>query len=86
MSAKKTPQNKGIDPLKTVRVNISMTHGTTEVLKKTADHRHVSVSALVTCLIRTEAERVGLLPSRVQNVVPPITVVEPPQKKKSGTK
>jgi hypothetical protein len=67
MNAKKTKQDKAKNPLQTVRVNISMTQGTSDVLKETADHRHVSVSALVTCLIRTEAERVGLLSPTVKD-------------------
>tara|TARA_B110000503_G_C7109554_1_gene397485 strand:- start:378 stop:650 length:273 start_codon:yes stop_codon:yes gene_type:complete len=67
MKAKKTQQYKAKNPLQTVRVNISMTQGTSDVLKETADHRHVSVSALVTCLIRTEAERVGLLSLTVKD-------------------
>ena len=61
MNTKKPKQNKEENPLENVKVNISMTRGTSEVLKKLADHLHISASAAVTGLIRTEAERVGIL-------------------------
>jgi hypothetical protein len=86
MSAKKPPENKAENPLENVKVNISMTRGTSDILKKLADHLHVSSSAAVTCLIRRKAEEVGLLSPIVSNVIPPITVVPPSPKKATGTK
>jgi hypothetical protein len=61
MSAKKTTKPKDKNPLEAVRVNISLTRGTHEVLKDLADHQHLSSSAVITCLIRRKAEEVGLL-------------------------
>lgn len=69
MSAKIPPKVKELDPMKTVRVNISMTRGTSEILKKIADHQHITVSAAVTCLIRKKAEEVGILQPTVQNSI-----------------
>lgn len=61
MSAKSPKKPKEESPLNTVRVNISLTRGTHEVLKDLADHQHLSSSAVITCLIRRKAEEVGLL-------------------------
>ena len=58
-----TPE--GQDPQETVRVNISITRGTQEILKDLAKHQHLNSSAVITCLIRRKAEEVGLLPHSV---------------------
>ena len=85
MSAKKPIKNKEEDALESIRVNISMTRGTSEILKKLADHLHVSSSAAVTCLIRRKAEEVGILSPLVSGASPSITAVPSSPKKKNGT-
>jgi len=85
MSAKKTTKSKVDSSKDYVRVNISLTRGTDEVLKKLAEHKHITVSAALTCLIRKTAEEVGILSPIATNVVPPITALPTPQKKKNGT-
>lgn len=71
MNAKKPMQDKEEDPSLTIKVNVSMTRGTSDILKEVAKFKHVTSSSVVTNLIRTEAERIGLLP---------LTVKDTPQK------
>ena len=67
MSAKKTTKDKKEDPLGNFRMNISITHGTRDVLRELAAFKHTDMSAVITCLIRTEAERIGLLSPTVKD-------------------
>lgn len=77
MNSKKSAKNKEENPLETVRINISMTNGTRDVLRKVAEFKHTDMSAVVTGLIRTEAERVGIL-SPIAGSVPAKEVEKKP--------
>jgi len=76
MSAKKLPQDKEEDPLLTIKVNVSMTRGTSDILKEVAKFKHVTSSAVVTALIRAEAERIGLLSPTVLKATQPKEVLK----------
>lgn len=60
---KKKAKTKPVEDQGNVRRNISLTPATSKILDEVARHKDISVSAVLTCMIRERAEEMGILPA-----------------------